>query len=64
MALLTACPGLARVIGVPLLTEIGTARLAGICATTGVRITRSTSSWLSRSLDSARLSTTDRISAG
>jgi len=40
MALLTAWPGLARVIGVPLLTEIGTARLAGICAATGARISQ------------------------
>src|ERR1035441_4866806 len=61
---LTGCPGLASVIGVPELIEMGTARLEGTCAAIGQRTTRSTSSRLSPTLESERLSTTERISLG
>ena len=64
MAWLTGCPELASVMGVPVLIETGTARLDGTCATIGQRTTRSTSSRLSPTLESERLSTTERVSRG
>ena len=57
MALLTGWSRFDSVMGVPLLIESGTARLDGMCAAIGARSTRRTSSGLSPTLESARLST-------
>src|SRR6266487_395058 len=62
MARLTGCSRFASVIGVPWLIDSGTARLDGMCAAIGERSTRSTSSGLSPTLESDRLSTTDLAS--
>ena len=64
MAWLTGCAGLSRVIGVPLLIEMGTARLEGTRAEIGQRTTCSTCSRLSPTLESDRFTTMERIWRG
>src|SRR5690242_14039673 len=64
IAWLTGCPGLSSVMGTPLLIEIGTARLDGMYAEMGHRTAFSTCSRLSPTLESDRLTTTERICLG
>src|SRR5258708_16194177 len=61
---LTGWPGLSCMIGTPLFTEMGTARLEGMCAAISERTTFRTWSRLSPTFESARLTTTERICSG